>query len=232
MVIEIRLACGKSKKGIEIGGLKLKKRRFSICSTIQPVDRTLQALATTVSDLRRLYPFRDAFQSDTMLACLPLHLNKQAQSRGITVRTISLLGTETSLASALHCYFFNGVFRKRRSLKGVTMASKQRSSNGSASRKYRRHGNGFMRFMRGLVMESLGVVALVFLYLTMQASSAVELADRTGENVDGTPLAMMQSDNYASTWTLWQQTQARQVEQEKAALEMTWPIWSSKSVKR
>ncbi len=39
----------------------------------------------------------------------------------------------------------------------------------------RRHRSEMVQFMRGLVMETLGVAALGFLYLTMQASAAGEL---------------------------------------------------------
>lgn len=38
----------------------------------------------------------------------------------------------------------------------------------------RPRGQGFVRFMRGLVMESLGVAVLAGLYLTMQAAGTPE----------------------------------------------------------
>lgn len=67
--------------------------------------------------------------------------------------------------------------------------SRNRSNTTRSGNRHRRTGNGFVRFMRGLVIETLGVAALGFLYVTMQASAAGQLAGQPDLTVDETVIS-------------------------------------------
>ena len=95
----------------------------------------------------------------------------------------------------------------------------------------RGHGKNPIQFMRGLIVETLGVATLIFLYFTMQISStgekAVDLADNEPALVQLSnsfdPTGFVEDD---SIWSvLHQQLPQRQ------KLESL-PVWSSFSSNR
>ena len=95
----------------------------------------------------------------------------------------------------------------------------------------RGHGKNPIQFMRGLIVETLGVATLIFLYFTMQVSSAGEnAADQAAVEPESVRLSnRFDPTDFVEDDSIWSVLHQQLPQRQK--LE-TLPVWSSFSSNR